>query len=80
MELLFYNRSSYVIRNIKGNGDAVAEMKAYLDFYYNASRSDNLGKYLTNERISEQNKDNLSEDKTEKKTVIFWWKTAKKIR
>ena len=36
MELLFYNRSSYVIRNIKGNGDAVAEMKAYLDFYYNA--------------------------------------------
>ena len=78
MELLFYNRSSYVIRNIKGNGDAVAEMKAYLDFYYNASRSDNLGKYLTNERISEQNKDNLSEDKTEKKTVIFLVEDCKK--
>ena len=78
LELLFYNRSSYVIRNIKGNGDAVAEMKAYLDFYYNASRSDNLGKYLTNERISEQNKDNLSEDKTEKKTVIFFVEDCKK--
>ena len=78
LELLFYNRSSYVIRNIQGNGNAAAEMQAYLDFYYNASRSDNLGKYLTNERISEQNKDNLSEDKTEKKAAMFFVEDCKK--
>ena len=78
LKLLFYNRSSYVIRNIEGNGEAVAEMQAYLDFYYNASRSDNLGRYLTNERISEQNKDNLSEDQTEKKAVMFFVEDCKK--
>ena len=78
LELLFYNRSSYVIRNIQGNGAAVAEVQAYLDFYYNASRSDNLGRYLTNERISEQNKDNLSEDQTEKKAVMFLVEDCKK--
>lgn len=78
LELLFYNRSSYVIRNIQGNGETVAEMQAYLDFYYNASRSDNLGKYLTNERISEQNKDNLSEDQTENKAVMFFVEDCRK--
>ncbi|MGN1206488.1 MAG: zf-HC2 domain-containing protein [Eubacterium sp.] len=79
LELLFYNRYSYSFRGIRGNGDTVAELEAYLDFYYNASRSDNLEKYLTNERISGQNKDNLSEDKAEKMATMFLTKDCKKI-